>query len=113
VVDAQSPEDRNEHSSASDVQRGVPRSKTVDRTPGDDEALLSRAVAGDSAALGELLTRNESRVRALLAQMVGPRGRLDDLVQEVRLKAVRGLASFRGDAAFSTWLHRIAVNTAI
>jgi RNA polymerase sigma-70 factor (ECF subfamily) len=85
----------------------------VDRTPGDDEALLALAVGGDSEALGELLTRSESRVRGLLAQMLGPRGRLDDLVQDVRLKAVRGFAGFRGESAFTTWLHRIAVNTAI
>lgn len=85
----------------------------MERTPGDDEALLARAVAGDREAQGELLTRHESRVRGLLAQMLGPRGRLDDLVQEVRLKAVRGFAGFRRDAAFTTWLHRIAVNTAI
>jgi len=85
----------------------------VDRTPGDDEALLARAVGGDAEALGELLTRHESKVRGLMAQMLGPRGRLDDLVQDVRLNAVRGFARFRGDAAFTTWLHRISVNTAI
>lgn len=85
----------------------------MDRRPGEDEALVAEAVAGDRAALGELLTRHEGRVRGLLVQMLGPRGRLDDLVQDVRLKAVRGFARFRGDAAFTTWLHRIAVNTAI
>jgi len=85
----------------------------VDRTPGEDEALLARAVDGDSAALGELLTRHEGKVRGLLTQMLGPRGHLDDLIQDVRVKAIRGFARFRGDAAFSTWLHRIAVNTAI
>lgn len=85
----------------------------MERSPGDDEALLARAVAGDREAQGKLLTRHEARVRGVLAQMLGPRGRLDDLTQEVRLKAIRGFARFRGDALFTTWLHRIAVNTAI
>ncbi len=86
---------------------------SVDQRPGDEATLLARAAAGDGEALGALLTLHEPRVRGVLLQMLGPRGRLDDLVQDVRLSALRGFASFRGDAAFSTWLHRIAANAAV
>ncbi len=85
----------------------------MDLRPGEEEDLLTRAASGDAQALGRLLTASESRIRGVLVQMLGPRSGLDDLVQDVRLKAVRGFAAFRGDAAFTTWLHRIAVNTAI
>jgi len=53
--------------------------------------------------------RHAPRVLALCAAAVGA-AEADDAAQEVFLKAHRSLASFRGDAAFATWLHRIAVN---
>ena len=64
----------------------------MDRTPGDDEALLARAVGGDAEALGALLTRHESKVRGLMAQMLGPRGHLDDLVQDTKVEQIAGMA---------------------
>ncbi len=79
----------------------------------DEQRLLALARAGDPDALGSLIDAQTARVRGVLAQTLGARAALDDLVQEVKLKAVRGFQSFRGDARFSTWLHRIAVNAAI
>ncbi len=81
---------------------------------GDEAALLALARAGDRAALGTLFEREVPRVvRALLLRTLGPRVALDDLVQDVRVKAVRGIEGFRGDASFGTWLHRITMNVAI
>ena len=86
---------------------------TTDRT-GDDEALLVAAArAGDRAALATLLEREESRIDVLLSSTLGARHASADLAQEVRLRAVRGIAGFRGDAGFGTWVHRITMNVAI
>lgn len=63
----------------------------------------------DDAAFEALARRHLPRVRALAQSMVGA-GAADDVVQDVLVSAHRGLRSFRGEALFSTWLHRIALN---
>src|SRR5258708_1465569 len=73
-------------------------------------ALLAAGRAGDRAALGQLLALHE---RALVAFCLGILGNLEDAedaAQETFLRALQGLAGYRGDAAFRTWLFRIAVN---
>ena len=77
-----------------------------------DESLVSAVKAGDTEAFGQLYDRHHRRVRALVVSMTG-RHAVDDLVQDCFLHAYRSLTTFRGDAAFSTWLHRIAVHTVI
>jgi len=85
-----------------------------EQTGGGDEAgLLALARAGDRAALGTLFECEGQRVRTLLLRTLGPRAALDDLVQDVRVKAVKGIGAFRGDASFGTWLHRITMNVAV
>jgi RNA polymerase sigma-70 factor (ECF subfamily) len=79
----------------------------------DDRSLVEAAQAGDREALGELFARHVTTVRRLLTSVIGPSRELDDLVQEVFLQAHRALPRFRREARFSTWLHQIAVNTAI
>ena len=77
-----------------------------------DAALVARVLAGnDRHAFGELVRRHQGRTRALLRRLCKEDQALaDDLAQEAFLLAFRKLAQFRADAAFGTWLYRIAYN---
>ena len=75
-----------------------------------DQALVARVLlADDRRAFEQLLLRYQGLVRAQLRRLLkGDSARADDLAQETFLLAWRKLHQFRGDARFSTWLHRIA-----
>jgi RNA polymerase sigma-70 factor (ECF subfamily) len=75
-----------------------------------DEVLAGRAAGGDEEAFRHLYRCHVGRVRGVIYQMTGEGESLDDLTQEVFVKVFRALGNFRGDASFSTWLFRIAVN---
>jgi RNA polymerase sigma factor (sigma-70 family) len=77
-----------------------------------DAALVARVLAGnDRHAFGELVRRHQGQTRALLRRLCKEDFALaDDLAQEAFLQAFRKLAQFRADAAFGTWLYRIAYN---
>jgi RNA polymerase sigma-70 factor (ECF subfamily) len=75
--------------------------------------VVRRAQAGDQAAFEELYRVHSGRVYALCLRMSADPGRAEELTQEVFLRAWKGLATFRGEAAFSTWLHRLAVNVVL
>jgi RNA polymerase sigma-70 factor (ECF subfamily) len=87
------------------------RSAALD--PNADAALVIRATQGDVAAFGILVERYQRPMAALVSRMTANPDDVDDIVQELFLRAWKGLPRFRGDAQFSTWLYRIAVNTAI
>jgi len=70
---------------------------------------VRRAADGDHAAFERLYRGHVGRIHALARRMVGD-DVAEDLTQEVFIRAWRKLASFRGDARFGTWLHRLAVN---
>jgi RNA polymerase sigma-70 factor (ECF subfamily) len=74
-----------------------------------DEHLVLRARRGDPPAFDELVRRHAPRIHAVARRMVGA-GLAPDVVQETFVAAYRSLGSFRGHAALTTWLHRIAVN---
>ncbi|MGH2755954.1 MAG: RNA polymerase sigma factor [Actinomycetota bacterium] len=76
----------------------------------DESELLQRALEGDDRAFSTLLRRHEDRIFALALRMTGSRADALDATQEAFILAFRRAASFRGDAAFSTWLYRIAIN---
>jgi RNA polymerase sigma-70 factor, ECF subfamily len=76
-----------------------------------DEA-VSRARAGDRAAFDRLYEWNVGRVYGLCLRMAGE-AEAERLVQDVFVQAWRGLATFRGQSAFSTWLHRLAINVVL
>ena len=77
----------------------------------EESVLLQRAgTGGDHAAFGELVRRNEPRVRGLLLRLTGDKTLADDLAQDVFLRAYRGLHAFEGRAKVSTWLYRISYN---
>lgn len=75
-----------------------------------DDLLLRRARDGDTAAFGELVERHQSRIYAVCLRILADPEEARDAAQDAFTTAFRKLAQFRGDAAFTTWLHRIAVN---
>jgi RNA polymerase sigma-70 factor (ECF subfamily) len=77
-----------------------------------DFELVRRVQRGDSAAFDLLVRKYQNRVVALIGRYVHDWSECQDVAQETFLRAYRALGNFRGDAQFSTWLHRIAVNTA-
>ncbi|NJK64150.1 MAG: sigma-70 family RNA polymerase sigma factor [Synechococcaceae cyanobacterium SM2_3_1] len=76
-----------------------------------DQQLVKRCLEGDQQSFRLLYRRHQARVRSILYQLCGG-SHLDDLVQEVFLRAWKGLRGFRHSAQFSTWLYRIAWNLA-
>jgi RNA polymerase sigma-70 factor (ECF subfamily) len=74
------------------------------------DSLIRRAQAGDTRAFERLYRANAGRVYALCLRLAGDRGRAEELAQDAFVRAWEKLGTFRGDAAFSTWIHRIAVN---
>jgi RNA polymerase sigma-70 factor (ECF subfamily) len=77
-----------------------------------DEALVKRAQRGERLAFERLVEQHEQRLYTLTARVLGSREDAADAVQEALLRAWLALPKFRGDARFSTWLYRIAVNAA-
>lgn len=77
------------------------------------EELVRRAQAGEREAFDELYTRNVARIHAVCLRMSGDRSRAEELTQDSFVRAWRKLGSFRGDSAFSSWLHRLAVNVVL
>lgn len=84
---------------------------TSDRSgPGTaDAADARRASAGDQAAFERLYRRHAARIHSLARRMLGPED-ADEATQDVFVRAWSKLGTFRGDAAFGTWLYRLAIN---
>ena len=78
-----------------------------------DEELVGAAQRGDRSALEELLNRHYSRIFSLCRRMLGSEEDACDAAQEAVLAIVRNLPKFSGQAAFSTWAYRIAVNACL
>jgi RNA polymerase sigma-70 factor, ECF subfamily len=74
---------------------------------------VARAQAGDSDAFSELYTEHKWRVFSVCMRIVRDSSLAEDLTQETFLQVFRKIAAFRGDANFTTWLHRVAVNTVL
>jgi RNA polymerase sigma-70 factor, ECF subfamily len=77
-----------------------------------DRERVARAQRGEEAAFEELIGSHSPRVYRLLVRLLGNAADAEEVAQETFLKAWRGLSRFRGQAQFSTWLYRIAVNEA-
>jgi RNA polymerase sigma-70 factor (ECF subfamily) len=77
-----------------------------------DEQLAFEAQQGNMQAFADLVDRHKGRVYRTLFQVVGNDQDAQDLSQEVFLKVYRSLAGYRGDAAFTTWMHRLTLNLA-
>lgn len=80
----------------------------------DDEAeLVRRARLRDQQAFAQLYRRHVGRVHALCRRMTGDIPRAEELTQAVFIKLWEKLGQFRGESAFTSWLHRLAVNTVL
>ncbi len=75
-----------------------------------DYELAQRSAAGDAASFEELYTRHHRRVYGLCLRMMQNVAEAEDLTQEVFVQLFRKIGMFRGDSAFTTWLHRLTVN---
>lgn len=99
-------------SSAGEI-RGVSNRSVGPASGSDaDRRLVERARNGETAAFEELIVTQTPRIYRLLVRMLGSAADAEDVAQETFLKAWRALPGFRGEAQFSTWLFRIAVNEA-
>ena len=79
-----------------------------------DAALARAAGTGDTVAFESLYRRHAGRVHGVIARLVGAQGvRAEDLTQEAFVRAWQALPKFRFESAVSTWLHRLAVTTAL
>jgi RNA polymerase sigma-70 factor, ECF subfamily len=83
-----------------------------DGAPSDAD-LLRAHLDGDAQAFGEIVRRHRDRLWAVALRTVGDREEAADAVQDALLNAHRNAAKFRGDAAVTTWLHRIVVNACL
>jgi RNA polymerase sigma factor (sigma-70 family) len=80
----------------------------------DDSAWVKAASLGDTKAFAHLYQRHSRRVFSVLWRLCGGhQSRAEDLLQESFIKAWQALPNFRFESAFSSWLHRLAVNTAL
>lgn len=75
-----------------------------------DLELAAQLAAGDVAAFEQLYERHRRQVYSLCLRMVGDVTEAEDITQEVFLQVFRKIGTFRGEAALTTWLHRLAVN---
>ena len=78
-----------------------------------ESELIRLAQLGDAAAFERLYQMHSRRVYSLCLRMVGNTAEAEDLTQEAFLQLFRKIATFRGESAFSTWLHRLSVNVVL
>jgi RNA polymerase sigma-70 factor, ECF subfamily len=79
----------------------------------DETELIERARGGDDGAIQTLYRRYADRVYSVVRRVAGDDALAEDWAQEAWVRAIRALPTFRGDSQFGTWLHRIAVNSAL
>ena len=98
------------------VSKPVPPSAAMPVAGGKPETSenpVDRAARGDVDAFEELYRENSGRVYLLCLRMCGDPSLAEELAQEAFIRAWQKLSSFRGDSAFSTWLHRVTVNVVL
>jgi RNA polymerase sigma-70 factor (ECF subfamily) len=96
------------------VLAGSPvRLREVKPRMSDEDKLIERAAADDTAAFRELYNRHRADVARLVYRMLGGRGDLEDVIQEVFVQVHKSLKDFRGQSKLSTWLHRVTVNVVL
>ncbi len=99
------------------MSTALPSPNRVNVTQSPKSATEAEAIrlaqAGDAAAFEQLYQLHSRRVYALCLRMVGNPSDAEDLMQEAFLQLFRKIATFRGESAFSTWLHRMTVNVVL
>ncbi len=86
-------------------EQDIPRTQMM-----SEKEAIPRAQQGDASAFELIYRQHSPRVYALCLRMVGNTAEAEDLTQEAFLMVLRKIRTFRGESAFSTWLHRITVN---
>jgi RNA polymerase sigma-70 factor (ECF subfamily) len=90
---------------------------STNKTPAPKAApepqLIARAQRGDEESFSALFEAHKRRVYSLCLRMTGNTAEAEDLTQEAFLQLFRKISTFRGESAFSTWLHRLAVNVVL
>jgi RNA polymerase sigma-70 factor (ECF subfamily) len=81
--------------------------------PSPEAILLAKAQEGSHAAFAQIYSLHKRRVYSLCLRMLGNVAEAEDLTQEAFLQLHRKIATFRGDSAFSTWLHRLTINVVL
>jgi hypothetical protein len=84
--------------------------EALDTSKSNDIQLAQSAAGGNMSAFEELYNRHHRRVYSLCLRMLQNTAEAEDLTQEVFIQLYRKIGSFRGDSAFTTWLHRLTVN---
>jgi len=79
----------------------------------DEAAAIERARQGDAEAFQALYDKHKRRVYSLCLRMTANVAEAEDLTQEAFLQLYRKIGTFRGESAFSTWLHRLSVNVVL
>jgi RNA polymerase sigma-70 factor (ECF subfamily) len=87
--------------------------KTPATKAASEAQLIARAQRGDEEAFAALFEAHKRRVYSLCLRMTGNTAEAEDLTQEAFLQLFRKISTFRGESAFSTWLHRLAVNVVL
>ena len=92
------------------VHGGLVTPKKSEPAPNSDLALAIAAGKGDMGAFEKIYERHNRRVYSLCLRMTQNAAEAEDLAQEAFIQLFRKIGSFRGDSAFTTWLHRLTVN---
>jgi RNA polymerase sigma-70 factor (ECF subfamily) len=87
--------------------------KTTASKAASETQLIARAQQGDEAAFEALFNTHKRRVYSLCLRMTGDTAEAEDLAQEAFLQLFRKISTFRGESAFTTWLHRLVVNVVL
>jgi len=99
-----------QNSEAAIVNDKVAKPEKVDVTTLSDYDLTQASSKGDMVAFEEVYNRHHRRVYAICLRMLKNTNEAEDLTQDVFIQLHRKIGSFRGDSAFTTWLHRLTVN---
>jgi len=91
-------------------EKSLRAKKTIPLPEMTEAEVISKAQAGDMSCFEKLYARHKRRVFSLCLRMTGNHAEAEDFTQEAFLQLYRKLGSFRGESAFSTWLHRLSVN---
>jgi RNA polymerase sigma-70 factor, ECF subfamily len=91
----------------------VARTRPIETGELSEAEAIRRAQRGDADAFERIYRLHNRRVYALCLRMVGNTAEAEDLTQEAFLQLFRKIATFRGESAFSTWLHRLSVNVVL
>jgi len=94
-------------------KRHLTDAKRPQRNKLSEQEAIERAKQGDAAAFELLYDLHKRRVYSLCLRMTGNTASAEDLTQEAFLQLFRKIGTFRGESAFSTWLHRMAVNVVL